>query len=213
MSLTGMYLIWVLRERKAQVGPTISKEMQDLILCSFSFLFQPLVPLFLPPLPPSCSLAMMLLSPWCRVPLARVNICGLFARFRTKVYNCFTHKVDKAGQVATMVNCRMLCRLACRSQWSRVLRRGSAVAGSNPAQGMDVCPLCLYGVLSCVGRGLCVGLITRPEESYRVSLCVRDQKTPKGALCSKLGTKGKMNAGLPKLTKYATCDTIDLSLS
>jgi hypothetical protein len=26
-----------------------------------------------------------------------------------------------------------------------------------------------YVVLSCVGRGLCDGLITRPEESYRVS--------------------------------------------
>jgi hypothetical protein len=37
---------------------------------------------------------------------------------------------------------------------------------------MDVCLLCLYVVLSCVGTGLCDGLITRPEESYRVSLCV-----------------------------------------
>jgi hypothetical protein len=46
------------------------------------------------------------------------------------------------------------------------------VAGSNPAAGMDVCLLCLYVVLSCVGRGLCDGLITRPEESYRVSNCV-----------------------------------------
>jgi hypothetical protein len=33
-------------------------------------------------------------------------------------------------------------------------------------------------VLSCVGRGLCDGLITRPE-SYRVSVCVCDQETPK----------------------------------
>jgi hypothetical protein len=32
--------------------------------------------------------------------------------------------------------------------------------------------LCFYVVLSCVGRGLCDGLITRPEESYRVSVCV-----------------------------------------
>jgi hypothetical protein len=48
---------------------------------------------------------------------------------------------------------------------------------------MDVCLSCLYVVLSCVGRGLCDGLITRPEESYRVSLyvcvCVCDQETPK----------------------------------
>jgi hypothetical protein len=48
----------------------------------------------------------------------------------------------------------------------------AGVAGSNPGRGMDVCLLCLYVVLSCVGRGPCDGLITRPEESYRVSVCV-----------------------------------------
>jgi hypothetical protein len=48
----------------------------------------------------------------------------------------------------------------------------SGIAGSNPAEGMDVCLLCLYDVLSCVGRCLCDGLITRPEESYRVSNCI-----------------------------------------
>jgi hypothetical protein len=41
----------------------------------------------------------------------------------------------------------------------------AGIAGSNPALGMDVCPLCLYVVLSCVGRGLYDGLIIRPEES------------------------------------------------
>ena len=57
-----------------------------------------------------------------------------------------------------------------RSQWPRRLRRGSAAArllklsGSNPTWGMDVCCECC--VLS--GRGLCDGLITCPEESYRV---------------------------------------------
>jgi hypothetical protein len=55
---------------------------------------------------------------------------------------------------------------------------------------MDACLLCLYVTLSCVGRGLCDGLITCPEESYRVSVRVITE-TPKGALCSKLGTKGK----------------------
>jgi hypothetical protein len=58
---------------------------------------------------------------------------------------------------------------------SKAQVRGSlvaGVAGSNPARGMDVCLLCLYVVLSCVGRGLCDGLITRPEESYHVSVCV-----------------------------------------
>jgi 3-polyprenyl-4-hydroxybenzoate decarboxylase len=45
----------------------------------------------------------------------------------------------------------------------------AGVAGSNFAEGMDVCPLCLYVMLSCVDRGLCDGLITRPEESYHAS--------------------------------------------
>jgi hypothetical protein len=35
------------------------------------------------------------------------------------------------------------------------------------------CLLCLYVVLSCVGKGLCDGLITLLKESYRVSNCVR----------------------------------------
>ena len=39
-----------------------------------------------------------------------------------------------------------------------------AIVGSNPAGGMDVFRECC--VLS--GTGLCDGLITRPEESYRV---------------------------------------------
>jgi hypothetical protein len=49
----------------------------------------------------------------------------------------------------------------------------AVIAGSNSARGMDVYRLCLYVVLSCVGsRGLCDGLITGPEESYRVSVRV-----------------------------------------
>jgi hypothetical protein len=39
---------------------------------------------------------------------------------------------------------------------------------------MFVCCECY--VLS--GRGLCVGLITRPEESYRVGLSERDRESP-----------------------------------
>jgi hypothetical protein len=48
----------------------------------------------------------------------------------------------------------------------------AAIVGSNPAEVMDVRLLCLYAVLSCVGTGLCDGLITRSEESCRVSNCV-----------------------------------------
>jgi hypothetical protein len=40
----------------------------------------------------------------------------------------------------------------------------AGIAGSNPVRNMDVCLLCF--VLSV--RGLCVGLITHPEEFYRV---------------------------------------------
>ena len=40
----------------------------------------------------------------------------------------------------------------------------AGIAGSNPAEGTDVCFKCC--VLS--GRGLCDGPITRPEESYRL---------------------------------------------
>jgi hypothetical protein len=55
---------------------------------------------------------------------------------------------------------------------------------------MDVCLLCLRVVLSCVGKGLCVGLITRPEESYRVSNCTWSQK-PRNEPMFQLGTTGK----------------------
>jgi hypothetical protein len=50
----------------------------------------------------------------------------------------------------------------------------AGIAGSNPAEGMDVCLLCLYVVLSCAGRGLCDGLNPCPEESYRLCLIVCD---------------------------------------
>ena len=43
-------------------------------------------------------------------------------------------------------------------------RSVSVIAGSNLPGGMDVCFEC--SVLS--GRGLCVGMITRPEDSYRL---------------------------------------------
>jgi hypothetical protein len=42
-----------------------------------------------------------------------------------------------------------------------------------PAEGMNVYLLSLYVVLCCVGRGLCDGLITRSEESFRASNYVR----------------------------------------
>jgi hypothetical protein len=50
----------------------------------------------------------------------------------------------------------------------------------------------IFFMLPCVGRGLCDGLITLPEESYRVCLIVRViTETPNEALCSSWEPKGK----------------------
>jgi hypothetical protein len=44
--------------------------------------------------------------------------------------------------------------------------------GFKSRSGHGCLSLVLYVVLSCAGRGLCDGLITHPEESYRVFNCV-----------------------------------------
>jgi hypothetical protein len=46
---------------------------------------------------------------------------------------------------------------------------------------------CVYVVLTCVSRGLCDGLITRSEESYRVSNSVRDEETSKEEAKARFG--------------------------
>jgi hypothetical protein len=71
-------------------------------------------------------------------------------------------------------------------QFPDCCRLVAGVAGSNPDRNMDVCLLGLYVVLFCIGRGLCDGLITRPEESYRVSVCVikkPQRRRPMPGLC------------------------------
>ena len=57
--------------------------------------------------------------------------------------------------------------MAARSKDCACGRLLAGIAGSNLAEGMDIC---LESGECCVlpGKGLCVGLITRPEESYRV---------------------------------------------
>jgi hypothetical protein len=69
----------------------------------------------------------------------------------------------------------------------------AGIAGWNPFGEMDVCLLCLCVVLSCVGTGLCFGLITSPEESYRVSNCMYDHGNPERGFIFQLGTSRKMN--------------------
>ena len=84
-----------------------------------------------------------------------------------------------------------------RSQWPRGLRRRSSAARLlrlwvriPPGAWMFVCCECC--VLS--GRGLCEGLITRPEESYRLwRVVVCDQETSKNE---------EAKAPLPGCEKY-----------
>jgi len=54
--------------------------------------------------------------------------------------------------------------VAARSKAWDCCRSPAGIAGSNPAEGMDLCCECC--VLS--GSGLCDELITLPEESYRL---------------------------------------------
>jgi hypothetical protein len=64
--------------------------------------------------------------------------------------------------------------------------------GFESRSGMDVYLLCLYVVLSCAGRGLCDWLITRPEESYRVSKYMCDHRNPARSPAFHKGTTRKM---------------------
>jgi hypothetical protein len=66
-----------------------------------------------------------------------------------------------------------------RSQWPRGQRRRSRPFGCwnrgfESHSGHGCLSLCLNTVLSCVGRGLCDGLITGPNESYHVSNKIRE---------------------------------------
>jgi hypothetical protein len=59
--------------------------------------------------------------------------------------------------------CRNACTIPCKIPISI-----AGVAGSNPAEGMDVSSLVF--AVCCVGSGLCDELITRSEEFYRVCI-------------------------------------------
>ena len=89
----------------------------------------------------------------------------------------------------------------CRSQWPRGLRRRSAASRLlrlcvriPPGAWMFVCCECC--VLS--GRGLCEGLITRPEESYRlwcVVVCDLEKPQEWGGHGQRLGCKRHKKMG------------------
>jgi hypothetical protein len=69
----------------------------------------------------------------------------------------------------------------------------AGVAGSIPL-GAWMFVSCVYVVFSCVGRGLCDGLITRPEESYRVPNCILmcDHRNPERGPMFQVGNERKM---------------------
>jgi hypothetical protein len=104
-------------------------------------------------------------------------LCELVAYF-TELYK-HQHGVRKKNTFS-IFSCYICIR---RSQWPRCLRRRSSAARllrswvRIPAGAwMFVCCECC--ILS--GRGLCDGLITRPEESYRLwHVVVCDQETSK----------------------------------
>ena len=104
--------------------------------------------------------------------------------------------------------------LTSRSQWPRGLRRRSAAARLlglwvriPPGTWMSVCCECC--VLS--GRGLCDGLITRPEESYRlwcVAVCELEKPQERGGHGPRLGRKRHRKKNLTNCPLKACKKTI-----
>jgi len=84
---------------------------------------------------------------------------------RSMLWAAKSHEVQKAFIIRTPEtrNTQLPIPVAARSTAWVCGRSLFGIAGSNPAGGMDVC---LLWVLP--GSGRWVGLITRPEESYRL---------------------------------------------
>ena len=98
--------------------------------------------------------------------LGKMQVCAL----------CKCH----SARIYSLRHLSVLFKVHCRSHWLRGLRRRSSVTPLlrfwvriPPWTWMSLCCECC--VLS--GRGLCVELITRPEESYRMWCVVWDLET------------------------------------
>jgi hypothetical protein len=94
--------------------------------------------------------------------------------------------------------------------WSKAWvcsRSLAGIVGSNPAWGMDVCRQCC--VLS--GRGLCVGPITRPEESYRVWCVAGNYSQPAGPYTHTAGSKLRSQTPTKHTTRYLWITTNNFS--
>ena len=81
----------------------------------------------------------------------------------TSVQSYRKYQSEGFGEVEILTT-NTLYAVAARSKSWFCGRSPAEIVGSNPTGGVDVCRAC------CVfsGRGLCDGLITRPEESYRL---------------------------------------------
>ena len=88
------------------------------------------------------------------------------------------------------------------------------VCGRSPAEILDSNPtgmcVCCESVFS--GRGFCDGLITRPEESYRLSLCVRSRNFVNGEWPWPTGAGGPGGGAgglLPQIKKKKECNYLN----
>jgi hypothetical protein len=99
-----------------------------------------------------------------RLPLPRIDIRFL-RRTALSLVPIPTTK-PRLHDINICVLLALLIPVAARSKAWICGRSLAGIAVLNPARGLDVCVCCECCVLS--GRGLCVGPITRPEESYWV---------------------------------------------
>jgi hypothetical protein len=129
---------------------------------------------------PSCDSTLLHL----RVILLTVSLVLKYQQLIIKFYLCTI-------TVFHLVISQRPSPVAAQSKACTFGRSLAGIVGSNPTGGMDVC--LLYTV--CVsGRGLCVGLITPPEESYRllcVSECDQVKNKNLGTCCEQVGRRGE----------------------
>ena len=94
---------------------------------------------------------------------------GILLIYKQCAIFCPTNYVLSTAQLMTQVMCDRPIPLAARSKVWVCDCSLAEIAGSNPTAAWVSVP-CRCCVLP--GRGLCDGLITRPEEFYRVCVCV-----------------------------------------
>jgi hypothetical protein len=118
--------------------------------------------------------------------LSSVSWCLTSTETATSERSIQTNPLNPSGKSMyqlVAVNCVLCIHGYCRSQWScgvSLRPLGCWGRGFESCSGHGYLSLCLYVVQSCVSRGICDGLITRPEESYRVSVCVWSRNPEKG---------------------------------